>query len=79
MAPVMVVPMYDYWCDWSDGTDNGTVTFVVPVGAPSTLYYYCAAHHSDMGGQINVKTLRYRESIGAQIIEYADLLLVVKP
>jgi len=57
-----------------DGTDNGTVTFVVPVGAPSTLYYYCH-NHSDMGGQINVKTLRYRESIGAQLIEYADLII----
>ena len=57
-----------------DGTDNGTVTFVVPVGAPSTLYYYCH-NHSDMGGQINVKTLRYRESIGAHIIDHADLVI----
>jgi hypothetical protein len=55
-----------------DGTYNGAVTFVVPVNAPSTLYYYCS-EHSNMGGQINVKSLRYRESIGAQIIEYADL------
>ena len=57
-----------------DGTDNGVVTFVVPVGAPSTLYYYCSAHNG-MGGQINVKTIRYRESIGAQLIEYADLVI----
>ena len=57
-----------------DGTDNGTVTFIVPVNAPSTLYYYCSVH-SNMGGQINIKSLRYRESIGAQIIEYADLLI----
>jgi hypothetical protein len=57
-----------------DGTDNGVVTFVVPVNAPSTLYYYCSAH-SNMGGQINVKTLRYRESIGAQIIDHADLVI----
>ncbi len=57
-----------------DGTDNGVVTFVVPVNAPSTLYYYCSAH-SNMGGQINVKTIRYRESIGAQLIEYADLII----
>ena len=28
-----------------------------------------------MGGQINIKTLRYRESIGAQLIEYADLVI----
>jgi hypothetical protein len=57
-----------------DGTDNGVVTFVVPVNAPSTLYYYCS-EHSNMGGQINVKTLRYRESIGAQIIDHADLVI----
>jgi len=57
-----------------DGTANGTVTFVVPENAPSILYYYCAAH-SNMGGQINIKSLRYRESIGSQIIEYADLLI----
>ena len=43
------------------GAQVGTVTFVVPRNAPSTLYYYCSAH-SNMGGQINVKTLRYRES-----------------
>jgi hypothetical protein len=57
-----------------DGTDNGVVTFVVPVNAPSTLYYYCSAH-SNMGGQINVKTIRYRESIGAQLIDHADLII----
>jgi len=57
-----------------DGTDNGTVTFVVPVDAPSTLYYYCH-NHPDMGAQINVKTLRYRESIGAQLIDHADLII----
>lgn len=57
-----------------DGTDNGTVTFVVPEGAPSTLYYYCH-NHPDMGAQINVKTIRYRESIGAQLIDYADLII----
>lgn len=56
------------------GAQVGTVTFVVPRNAPSTLYYYCSAH-SNMGGQINVKTLRYRESIGAQLIEYADLVI----
>ena len=56
------------------GAEVGTVTFVVPRNAPSTLYYYCSAH-SNMGGQINVKTLRYRESIGAQVIDYADLVI----
>ena len=56
------------------GTEVGTLTFVVPAGAPSTLYYYCDVHNG-MGGQINVKTLRYRDSIGAQIIDHADLVI----
>ena len=65
------------YSDYTTGVTNpstATVTFVVPVGAPSTLYYYCAAHNG-MGGQINIKTLRYRESIGAKIIQHADLLI----
>ena len=65
------------YSDYTTGVTNpgtATVTFVVPVGAPSTLYYYCSVHNG-MGGQINVKTLRYRESIGAQLIEYADLII----
>lgn len=63
--------------EYTTGVTNpgtATVTFVVPVGAPSTLYYYCAIHNG-MGGQINVKTLRYRESIGAQLIDHADLII----
>lgn len=65
------------YSDYTTGVTNPgttTVTFLVPVGAPSTLYYYCAAHNG-MGGQINVKTLRYRESIGAHIIDHADLVI----
>ena len=65
------------YSDYTTGVTNpgtATVTFVVPVGAPSTLYYYCAIHNG-MGGQINVKTLRYRESIGAQLIDHADLII----
>jgi plastocyanin len=65
------------YSDYTSGVTNpstATVTFVVPVGAPSTLYYYCAAHNG-MGGQINIKTLRYRESIGAQLIDHADLII----
>ena len=65
------------YSDYITGVTNPStsiVTFVVPVGAPSTLYYYCAAHNG-MGGQINVKTLRYRDSIGAQIIDHADLVI----
>jgi len=56
------------------GTEQGTVTFTVPSGAPSTLYYYCEVH-SNMGGQINIRNVMYNKSIGAQIIEYADLLI----
>ena len=35
------------------GADTGTITFVVPVGAPNTLYYVCQ-NHSVMGGTINI-------------------------
>jgi hypothetical protein len=37
----------------NNGTDNGTITFVVPYDAPSTLYYNCQLH-SAMAGTINV-------------------------
>ena len=37
----------------NNGTDNGTITFVVPYDAPSTLYYNCQ-YHSAMAGTINV-------------------------
>ena len=37
----------------NNGTDNGTITFVVPYNAPSTLYYNCQ-FHSSMAGTINV-------------------------
>jgi hypothetical protein len=36
-----------------NGTTNGTLTFVVPLNAPSTLYYVCEIH-SNMGNQINI-------------------------
>ena len=36
-----------------NGTQSGTVTFVVPSSAPSTLFYDCALH-SGMTGVINV-------------------------
>jgi hypothetical protein len=37
----------------NNGTSNSTLTFVVPVNAPSTLFYNCE-FHSTMTGQINV-------------------------
>jgi len=36
-----------------NGTANGTITFIVPYNAPSTLYYVCQ-YHSGMAGTINV-------------------------
>lgn len=36
-----------------NGTENGTLTFAVPLDAPSTLYYVCQ-YHSSMGNQINI-------------------------
>jgi hypothetical protein len=35
----------------NNGTDSGTITFIVPAGAPSTLYYNCQ-YHSLMAGTI---------------------------
>ena len=37
----------------NNGTQSGTLTFVVPVDAPNTLYYVCQ-YHSSMGNQINI-------------------------
>ena len=63
--------------EYTTGVTNpgsATITFAPTDGTPSTLYYYCGAH-SGMGGTINVRHLRYRKSIGAQIIKYADLVI----
>jgi len=35
------------------GQQNGTLTFVVPLDAPSTLYYVCQ-YHTSMGNRINI-------------------------
>jgi hypothetical protein len=37
----------------NNGTDNGTITWVVDAGAPSTLYYNCQ-NHIAMAGTINI-------------------------
>ena len=36
-----------------NGTDSGTLTFVVPMNAPATLHYNCE-FHSPMTGTINI-------------------------
>lgn len=45
--------------DYTTGTDYTSVAnhlkFTVPVGAPSTLYYYCMTHGA-MGGSISIST-----------------------
>ena len=46
-----------------NGTASGTITFVVPSNAPSTLFYNCQ-HHPSMAGTINiVSTVQEEESI----------------
>ena len=45
-------PSYSDYTTGVTDPSTSTVTFVVPVGAPSTLYYYCTVH-SGMGGQAN--------------------------
>jgi len=37
----------------NNGASNGTITFKVPMSAPSTLYYQCTSH-SGMGNTINI-------------------------
>ena len=36
------------------GSSGGINTFIAPSNAPSTLYYYCGAHSTNMGGAINM-------------------------
>jgi len=38
-----------------NGTSSGTITFTVPMDAPSQLFYYCSAHPSTMNGIINIQ------------------------
>ena len=67
------VPLFEY----TDGVTNpgtSTVTFTPTYSSstPSTLHYYSNSQPG-MGGQLDVKIVSYRESIAAQIIDYADL------
>ena len=67
------VPPFEYTDDVTNpGTSTVTFTPSYSSSTPSTLYYYCE-NHTGMGGQIDIKIVSYRESIAAQIIDYADL------
>ena len=68
------VPLFgDYTTDVTNpGTSTVTFTPSYSSSTPSNLYYYCE-NHPGMGGQIDIKIISYRESIAAQIIDYADL------
>ena len=39
----------------NNGAGIGTIIFTVPMDAPATLFYYCAAHPSTMNGTLQIK------------------------
>ena len=52
-------------------TDSGTLTFVVPAGAPDVLYYQCG-NHSPMRGTIVVKDLAVATNENGNYIIYGQ-------
>lgn len=70
----------------NNGTDNGVITFTVPMNAPSILYYNCQ-YHSSMNGTINVigsaasstehypvnvttSSVQYKNSVNDKLVNY---------
>ena len=63
-----------YFGEYTNGvtgsrTDVGTVTIVVPVDAPDTLYYQCG-NHGAMRGAITVKNLAVETNINGNYVLY---------
>jgi hypothetical protein len=59
-----------------NGNSPGTVTFVVPASAPSTLFYQCS-FHDPMSGTLNIVGAAGVPSIGpAALVVLAGLLLL---
>jgi MYXO-CTERM domain-containing protein len=61
----------------NNGSESGTLTFVVPASAPATLFYQCG-FHDNMGGQLNIVAPASVSSGGpVAVAALAGLLLVV--
>ena len=61
----------------NNGTDNGTITFTVPLDAPNTLYYNCELHNS-MKGTINIVSPSSLFSKNSNVANYGtDTILPV--
>ena len=52
-------------------TDNGTITFTVPAGAPDVLYYQCGVHGA-MRGTIRVKDLAVETNANGNYLIYGQ-------
>jgi len=65
-----------YFGEYTNGvtgsrTDNGTITFTVPAGAPDVLYYQCGVH-SAMRGTIRVKDLAVETNANGNYLIYGQ-------
>lgn len=58
-----------------NNTSQGTLTFVVPASAPSTLFYQCG-FHDVMGGQLNIVSAPVPAGGPAMVAVLAGLLLL---